>query len=73
MNGLTIDGDHFRVIVNEEEQYSLWPSEKTIPDGWSDTEVTGTADECKQWVDVNWTDMRPKSLRLRMADLPSAD
>lgn len=68
MNGFTIDGDHFRVIVNHEEQYSLWPFEKTLPEGWFDTNIEGTSEECKKWVDENWTDMRPKSLRLRMAE-----
>ena len=66
MHGLTIDGDLFKVLVNDEEQYSLWPSEKTIPEGWSDTGVSGSAEECKVWVDENWTDMRPRSLREKM-------
>ncbi len=52
-----------RVLVNDEEQYSVWPHQKQIPNGWSDTGFEGSLEACKTYVDEHWTDMRPKSLR----------
>jgi MbtH protein len=66
MHGLTIDGDLFKILKNEEEQYSLWPSEKKTPEGWQEVGITGSASECTAWVDENWKDMRPRSLREKM-------
>jgi len=57
----------FCVVRNSEDQYSLWPIGKRMPSGWSDTGVHGTRDACLQHVADNWGDMRPKSLRQRMA------
>ncbi len=53
----------FRVVCNDEEQYSLWPSEKPVPDGWREVGVEGTEEVCLQHIERVWTDMRPKSLR----------
>jgi MbtH protein len=53
----------FRVLVNHEEQYSLWPDWKAIPGGWTDTGVSGTKQVCLAYVERTWTDMRPLSLR----------
>ncbi|MBB5393230.1 MULTISPECIES: MbtH family protein [unclassified Herbaspirillum] len=53
----------FRVLVNEEEQYSLWPDYKSIPGGWRDTGVSGSKQTCLQHIETVWTDMRPRSLR----------
>jgi MbtH protein len=58
--------DNFRVLINGEEQYSLWPGERPIPAGWSDCAVRGTRDECLAFIRQAWTDMRPKSLRSAM-------
>ena len=55
------DGD-FLVLVNAERQYSLWPSFKAVPAGWSVTGPRGARQECLAWIEENWTDMRPKSL-----------
>jgi len=66
LHGLTIDGDLFKVLKNDEDQYSLWPSEKPAPEGWEEVGVTGSNSECSTWVDENWKDMRPKSLREKM-------
>jgi len=55
------------VVVNDEEQYSLWPREKAIPQGWRSTGTEGTESDCLKYVDEVWTDMRPLSLRRRMA------
>lgn len=51
------------VLINDEEQYSLWPAAKHAPEGWSQTGPTGTKEECEAYVDENWTDMTPKSAR----------
>lgn len=56
----------FRVVVNHEEQYSLWPSDRALPAGWSDAGKVGTRDECLAHIETVWTDMRPLSLRRAM-------
>ena len=56
----------FRVVANHEEQYSLWPSDREIPNGWSDAGKTGTREECLAYIEEVWTDMRPLSLRQAM-------
>jgi len=55
----------YKVLINAEEQYSLWPADLTTPDGW-DVGFTGNKDACLRYVDEVWTDMRPLSLRRRM-------
>jgi MbtH protein len=57
----------FVVLINDEEQYSLWPAGKDTPAGWCVTGTLGTEEECMKWVDEVWTDMRPASLRAAMA------
>lgn len=57
------EGEVFRVLVNHEEQYSLWPEWKAIPGGWRDTGVSGNKQYCLEYVEKTWTDMRPLSLR----------
>jgi MbtH protein len=64
------------VLINDEEQYSLWPLGKQIPLGWRAVGKEGTEEECVRYVDEVWTDMRPRSLRVRMEQMresPSAD
>jgi MbtH protein len=56
-----------QVVVNHEEQYSIWPSTREIPAGWRAAGVSGTKDECLKHIDEVWTDMRPLSLRRAMA------
>lgn len=58
----------FKVLVNHEEQYSLWPEWKGIPGGWSETGVQGDKKTCLEYVEKTWTDMRPLSLRQWMAE-----
>ncbi len=55
------------VVINDEEQYSIWAADREIPAGWHATGVSGTRDECLAHIGEVWTDMRPKSLRLAMA------
>jgi MbtH protein len=53
----------FHVVINEEEQYSIWPDHKLLPAGWQAVGVSGTRDECLAHIETVWTDMRPLSLR----------
>ena len=53
----------YQVLVNHEEQYSLWPLEKPVPAGWRQTGPTGSKETCLAYVNETWTDMRPLSLR----------
>ncbi|MFI9388348.1 MbtH family protein [Kutzneria sp. NPDC052558] len=57
----------YHVVVNHEEQYSIWPSDQEIPAGWRAEGTSGVKAECLAHIDRVWTDMRPRSLRERMA------
>ena len=63
--------DRFKVVVNQEEQYSIWPEDRDMPAGWSDAGYAGSKEDCLAHVDEVWTDMRPLSLRQRMAEQTS--
>ena len=54
------------VLINDEQQYGLHPTEAPVPIGWSEGGFQGTEDECIAHVDRHWTDMRPLSLRKAM-------
>lgn len=56
----------FKVLINDEEQYSLWPADLPVPGGWTETGVCDTKGKCDAYIEENWTDMRPKSLRLAL-------
>jgi len=56
----------FRVVINHEEQYSIWPDYKDVPKGWREVGKTGTKQECLKYIDEVWIDMRPLSLRQHM-------
>jgi MbtH protein len=56
------------VVVNDEEQYSIWPKGRDLPAGWRPDGFTGTEDECLAYIDETWTDMRPASLRRWMRE-----
>ncbi|MEU0203840.1 MULTISPECIES: MbtH family protein [unclassified Streptomyces] len=56
-------GELYKVVVNHEEQYSIWAADRPNPLGWQDAGKSGTREECLGWVESNWTDMRPLSLR----------
>jgi MbtH protein len=65
------DGDDntiLKVVVNDEEQYSIWPASRENPLGWNDVGTSGTKDECLTYLNVVWTDMRPLSLRKKMEE-----
>jgi MbtH protein len=59
------DGE-LKVVVNDEEQYSIWPADRENPAGWRDAGKTGNKQECLAWIENVWTDMRPLSLRKAM-------
>jgi MbtH protein len=56
----------YKVVVNHEEQYSIWPADRENALGWKDEGTTGLKDECLAHIKEIWTDMRPKSLRATM-------
>ena len=56
----------YTVVLNHEEQYSIWPAHKAMPPGWTSDGTTGTKDECLDHIERVWTDMRPLSLRRAM-------
>ncbi|WP_329030573.1 MULTISPECIES: MbtH family NRPS accessory protein [unclassified Streptomyces] len=60
------DTTTYAVVMNEEEQYSMWPADKEVPLGWKLEGKTGSRDECTEHIRAVWTDMRPLSLRRRM-------
>ncbi|HYY31830.1 MAG TPA: MbtH family protein [Chthoniobacterales bacterium] len=53
----------YLVLMNDEGQCSLWPSAREIPAGWTAVGPRGKRQDCLNWVEANWTDMRPKSRR----------
>lgn len=59
----------YQVVVNHEEQYSIWPADRELPLGWSAAGKSGTKPECLAWIEEVWTDMRPLSLRKKMKEL----
>lgn len=62
------DGRRYVVVVNHEEQYSIWPEGREIPDGWRAEGMAGEKQACLSHIEKVWTDMRPLSLRREMAD-----
>ena len=56
----------FNVVINHEEQYSIWPDYKEPPKGWRVVGKAGKKQECLAYIDQVWTDMRPLSLRRHM-------
>ncbi|MEO7020528.1 MAG: MbtH family protein [Ktedonobacteraceae bacterium] len=56
----------YKVVVNHEEQYSIWPIERENPSGWRDGGKSGMREECLLHIKEVWTDMRPLSVREKM-------
>jgi MbtH protein len=59
---MKMDGE-LLVVLNDEEQYSIWPADRPLPDGWRAEGFRGDKDSCLEHIGRVWTDMRPKSLR----------
>jgi uncharacterized protein YbdZ (MbtH family) len=68
MDDTAEDQQTYRVVVNDEEQYSIWPADQELPDGWRDGGHSGPKPGCLSYIDQVWTDMRPLSLRKFMAE-----
>lgn len=60
------DNITYQVVLNSEEQYSIWPEGRELSPGWRAEGKTGSQDECVAYIKEVWTDMRPLSLRRRM-------
>lgn len=60
--------DLYQVVVNHEEQYSIWPDGRDVPAGWSVVGARDTKERCLETIARTWTDMRPLSLRKAMAE-----
>jgi len=60
--------DFVMVLLNGEGQHSLWPSAQPVPEGWRREGPMGPREECLQYVDEHWLDLRPASLRRAMAE-----
>ncbi|WP_330299315.1 MbtH family protein [Streptomyces sp. NBC_00503] len=61
------ENGQFYVVVNDEDQHSLWPGFREVPAGWRVVFGAAGRAECLQYVEENWTDLRPKSLQSAMA------
>ncbi len=66
MSNESEDTQIYKVVLNHEEQYSIWPENREPPLGWNDAGKTGTKAECLAYIEEVWTDMRPLSLRKKM-------
>lgn len=60
----------YKVVLNHEEQYSIWPADRENAPGWRDAGRQGSKTECLAYIENVWTDMRPLSLRRRMDQTP---
>lgn len=63
------DTTTYKVVVNHEEQYSIWPAYRESPLGWREVGKEGLKDECLAYIAEVWTDMRPLSLRKIMDEM----
>jgi MbtH protein len=66
MNDSEQDQIVYKVVINHEEQYSIWPADRANPPGWRDAGKQGLKPECLAYIKEVWTDMRPLSLRKQM-------
>ena len=63
------DSTLYKVVVNHEEQYSIWPADLENALGWRDAGKEGSKEECLEHIEEVWTDMRPLSLRKKMEEM----
>lgn len=62
------DTSIYKVVINHEDQYSIWPADRENPLGWADVGKSGPKSECLAYIKEVWTDMRPLSLRMKMKE-----
>ena len=67
------DDRRYKVVINHEEQYSIWYADRETPPGWKDAGFEGTKKKCLHYIEEVWTDMRPLSLRRKMAEIERAE
>lgn len=60
---MSSQNSRFHVVVNHEEQYSVWPATRDVPDGWFVAKTFDSKEQCLDYIEATWTDIRPKSLR----------
>jgi MbtH protein len=63
----------FIVLINDEEQYSLWSSSIPVPDGWRVVHGPAAKQACLDYVDEVWKDLTPRSVRLRLEEVAERD
>jgi MbtH protein len=63
MSGEETRDEIFLVVVNDEEQYSIWRADQPPPSGWQEVGKSGTREDCLAHIEAVWTDMRPRSVR----------
>lgn len=61
------DAIEYKVVLNHEDQYSIWPADRENPAGWRDAGKTGSKQACLDHIEQVWTDMTPRSLRGRVS------
>ena len=66
MNNEDTENTKYKIVVNDEGQYSIWAGDRPNPDGWRDAPRSGSKSECLAYIKEVWTDMRPLSLRNKM-------
>ena len=70
---MSAEGDdpsvQYKVVINHEEQYSIWPAHRENALGWTDAGKQGSKQECLDYIGETWTDMRPLSLRKHMEEV----
>jgi MbtH protein len=71
MNNDDTEDRKYRVVVNDEEQYSIWAADRPNPGGWRDAPKSGSKSECLAYIKEVWIDMRPLSLRNKMEKIAS--
>jgi MbtH protein len=62
------DKTNYKVLLNHEEQYSIWPADRDTPSGWNEAGKSGSKAECLAYIKETWRDMRPLSLRKKMEE-----
>ena len=67
LTNFSMDGNSFKILVNDEGQHSIWPISQLIPAGWRQVGPTGRKQDCIDWIKKNWPDIAPLSLRTPLA------
>ena len=67
------DRDTYLAVVNDEDQYSIWPANREVPSGWREAGKQGTRTEVLAWIQEVWSDMNPEAARSRLDRSGGAD